>query len=128
MFWEPGVPADSEFDIVWMGGAGDPYPGGAVFGRRRESAWGRSPGDDDLNFRTYVDSPTTKAECRTGGWQTFVAFSSHHDCTVFVRQRARQACIFERVAHGVAAFRTKYGIGPQDQLAMWACVHERTGF
>jgi hypothetical protein len=76
---------------------------------------------------TVTDALATKAQCRRGGWITF-GFSSHAACNAFVLERARQACIFERVAHGVTAFRAKYGIGPQQQLAMWACVHRRIGF
>jgi hypothetical protein len=76
---------------------------------------------------TVTDALATKAQCRRGGWITF-GFSSHAACNAFVLERARQACIFERVAHGIVAFRDKYGIGPQHQLAMWACVHGRIGF
>jgi hypothetical protein len=72
--------------------------------------------------------PTRKAQCRNGGWRAFGVFSNQGDCISFVRHQARQACIFERVAHGVAAFRAKYGIGPQHRLAMRACVHGRIGF
>jgi hypothetical protein len=45
----------------------------------------------------------------------------------FVIHKASQACIFERVAHGWAAFRVKYGIGPGHHLAMWSCIHRRIG-
>ena len=40
-----------------------------------------------------------------------------------VREQARKACTFEKVAHGTAFFRTKYG-----QPAMFNCVHARIGF
>jgi len=39
-----------------------------------------------------------------------------------VRHRARQACIFELVAHGRAAFRAKYGSGVPKRHAMRNCV------
>lgn len=50
-----------------------------------------------------------------------------HDARL-THHQARQACIFERLAHGRPAFRAKYGIGPRHQLAMWSCVHGRIGF
>jgi hypothetical protein len=39
-----------------------------------------------------------------------------------VRWQARQRCIFERVAHGVAAFRARYGTGTPKRHAMRHCV------
>ena len=42
------------------------------------------------------------------------------------RHLARQACIFERVAHGVRAFRAKYGRGSLQRRAMRRCVRART--
>jgi hypothetical protein len=72
-------------------------------------------------------SPTTRAQCKNGGWRTYGVFDNQGDCVSFVRHQARQACIFEKVAHGTPAFRAKYGIGPQQQLAMWSCIHRRIG-
>jgi hypothetical protein len=93
------------------------------------------PGDDgdtvtsgELNVHDAPPLPTRLAQCRHGGWRAFGVFRSQGDCVRSVRHRARQACIFERVAHGVVAFRAKYGIGPRHRLAMWACVHGRIGF
>jgi hypothetical protein len=71
---------------------------------------------------------TTRAQCRQGGWQKYGIFANQHECVVYVREQARKACYFELVAHGRPAFRAKYGIGPQRVLAMWSCVHRRTGF
>lgn len=71
---------------------------------------------------------TTKAQCRNGGWQSYGIFANQRECIEYVREQARKACYFELVAHGRPAFRTKYGIGPQKVLAMWSCVHRRTGF
>jgi hypothetical protein len=76
---------------------------------------------------TVTDALSTKAQCRNGGWLTY-GFGNQGQCVSFVRHQARQACLFERVAHGIVAFRAKYGIGPQHQLATWACVHGRIGF
>jgi hypothetical protein len=87
----------------------------------------------DAAFQSDLESPvqqlpTTRAQCKNGGWRDYGLFKSQGDCVSFVRHQARQACTFERAAHGVVAFRAKYGIGPQHQLAMWACVHGRIGF
>jgi hypothetical protein len=93
-----------------------------------------TPSDSGVNHSgdiTVIDAPplpVTKDQCKNGGWRTYGVFENQGDCVSFVRHQAHQACIFERVAHGVAAFRVKYGIGPQQQLAMWACVHRRIGF
>jgi hypothetical protein len=71
---------------------------------------------------------TTKAQCRQGGWQTYGIFANQRECFAYVKKQARKACYFELVAHGRPAFKAKYGIGPQRVLAMWSCVHRRTGF
>jgi hypothetical protein len=71
--------------------------------------------------------PKTLEACRNGGHTQF-GFATQSKCTAFARARAREACTFEKVAHGTAAFRAKYGIGPDQQLAMWNCVHTRIGF
>jgi hypothetical protein len=71
---------------------------------------------------------TTKAQCRQGGWQQYGIFANQRECMAYVKEQARKACYFELVAHGRPAFRAKYGIGPQRVLAMWSCVHRRTGF
>ncbi|HEX3277410.1 MAG TPA: hypothetical protein VHR40_02740 [Thermoleophilaceae bacterium] len=71
--------------------------------------------------------PTTFAQCRLGGWVKF-GFDSHAACSAYVHQRARDACIFERVAHGIVAFRAKYGLGPDQDHAMRHCVRLRTGW
>ena len=71
--------------------------------------------------------PTSYAQCRSGGWRTFGAFTSQADCLAFVHDRARQACIFERVAHGITAFRSKYGLGPNHDHALRRCIRLRAG-
>ena len=81
----------------------------------------------DVTVTDAPPPPTTFSQCRQAGWVKY-GFASRAACIDYVHERARQACIFERVAHGIVAFRAKYGIGPQHQLAMWACVHGRTGF
>ena len=83
--------------------------------------------DGDLVVHDAQALPTSKAQCRNGGWRTYEVFKNQGDCVRFVTHKARQACVFELVAHGLPAFRTKYGIGPQRRFAMWSCIHRRTG-
>jgi len=82
----------------------------------------------DITVTDAPPLPTTKEQCKHGGWRTYGVFTNPGDCVSFVAGEARKACIFELVAHGRPAFRAKYGIGPGDLFAMWACVHGRTGF
>jgi hypothetical protein len=44
-----------------------------------------------------------------------------------VEHQARQACTFERVAHGIVAFRAKYGRPPDGANAMTRCIRRRIG-
>jgi len=81
----------------------------------------------DLAVTDAPPPPTTYAQCRLGGWVRF-GFDSHAACTAYVHERARQACIFERVAHGIVAFRAKYGFAPDQNHAMRHCVRLYTGF
>jgi hypothetical protein len=71
--------------------------------------------------------PTTYAQCRQARWVQY-GFASHIACIRYVHEHARQACIFERVAHGIVAFRSKYGLGPAHDHAMRHCVRLRTGY
>jgi hypothetical protein len=71
--------------------------------------------------------PATYAECRQAGWVKY-GYASHAQCIGAVHDFARQKCIFERVAHGIAAFRTKYGFAPDQSHAMRHCVRLYTGF
>jgi hypothetical protein len=72
--------------------------------------------------------PTAKDQCRNDGWKTYGVFKNQGDCVSFVRHQARQACIFERVAHGIVAFRAKYGLAPDQNHAMRHCVRLYTGW
>jgi hypothetical protein len=71
--------------------------------------------------------PRTYTECRQAGWVKY-GFASHAACIEYVHEWARKACIFERVAHGITAFRAKYGLGPNHDHAMRHCVRLYTGF
>jgi hypothetical protein len=75
---------------------------------------------------TDAPPPRRFAQCRHGGWLRY-GFASKAACIASVHALARQACIFERVARGIVAFRAKYGLGPNHVHAMRRCVRTRTG-
>lgn len=81
----------------------------------------------DVTVSDAPPPPTTYAQCRQAGWVRY-GFESHAACTAYVHERARQKCIFERVAHGVVAFRAKYGLAPNQHHAMRHCVRLYTGW
>jgi len=83
-----------------------------------------SPGDV-----TVVDAPgpTLYSDCRMAGWVAY-GFASHAQCIESAHALARRKCIFERAAHGLGAFRLKYGLGPNHDHAMRRCVRLYTGF
>jgi hypothetical protein len=81
----------------------------------------------DLVVVDALPPPTTYTQCRQAGWVKY-GFAGHADCIDYVHDQARQKCIFERVAHGIAAFRAKYGLGPTHDHAMRHCVRLYTGF
>jgi hypothetical protein len=71
--------------------------------------------------------PSTYAQCRLGGWIKY-GYGTHAECITAVHEWARMKCIFERVAHGIVAFRAKYGFAPDQNHAMRHCVRLYTGF
>ena len=81
----------------------------------------------DVTVSDAPPPPTTFNQCRQAGWVKY-GFDSHAACISYVHELARQKCIFERVAHGIAAFRQKYGLGPDQDHAMRHCVRLYTGF
>jgi hypothetical protein len=81
----------------------------------------------DLTVHDAPALPTRTDQCRNGGWRTFGVFVNQGDCIRSVRHRARQACLFERAAYGVPAFRAKYGRGSSQAHAMRRCIRRRTG-
>jgi DNA-binding beta-propeller fold protein YncE len=58
--------------------------------------------------RPLVGGPTTKQQCRDGGWRGF-AFKNQRQCIRFVKNRAGKSCRIERVQIGRSAFRERYG-------------------
>jgi hypothetical protein len=104
-----------------------PFPGPTDCSSFPAGSPGLSNEQGDLVVTDAPPLPTSKDQCKNGGWQSYGVFKNQGDCVSFVRHQARQACIFERVAHGVAAFRAKYGRGPHQRHAMRRCVRQRTG-
>jgi hypothetical protein len=72
----------------------------------------------------YLFPPKTRTQCRKGGWRHW-AFKNEGRCIAYVVQQARLACVSERAA-GAAAFRAKYGTGPQRRHALRNCVRKTT--
>ena len=71
------------------------------------------------------DLPTTRAECKNGGWRNFgTMFKNQGQCVGFVMKQARQKCLTERAKIGLLAFRDKYGLGPYHVRAMRRCVNQ----
>jgi hypothetical protein len=68
--------------------------------------------------------PTSKDQCKNGGWAQF-GFDNRRQCIRSVRQQARQECIFIRAADGRPAFRAHYGSGIHKRHAMRRCIRER---
>jgi len=89
------------------------------------AAPGSVTGASNSGDLTVVDAeplPASTDQCKNGGWRNFPGFKNQGQCIRFVRHKARQKCIFERAAHGRAAFITKYGQGPHKRRAMRSCV------
>ena len=84
-------------------------------------------GDDIVVTDAKPLTPTTKEQCKKGGWRSFGIFKNQGDCVGFVTHQAHQACIFERVAHGIVAFRAKYGRPRDSDYAMRRCIRLRIG-
>src|SRR5262249_45606675 len=55
--------------------------------------------------------PTSRNQCRHGGWRNFPQFKNRGQCVAFVERAAIATCLTERAQTGRAAFRNKYGVG-----------------
>jgi hypothetical protein len=69
--------------------------------------------------------PTSKGQCKHGGWRNYPQFKNQGQCVRFVRHQGRQACRDERAAIGRAAFRAKYGKGPHERHAVHRCIRQK---
>lgn len=79
---------------------------------------------------TVIDAPsapTSKAQCKNGGWRDFPQFKNQGQCVAFVRRQARKGCLAERAKIGRVAFRDKYGKGPDHRDALRRCVTSAGG-
>ena len=79
----------------------------------------------DITVTDTQPLPSSKDQCKNGGWKTYGAFKNQGDCVSFVVHQAIKACVFEREAIGRGAFREKYGIGRFDLFSMLRCIHRR---
>lgn len=74
--------------------------------------------------------PLGPEACSTSSGATALPVTSGdiavHDARL-TRDQARQACVFERVAHGRPAFRAKYGTPRFHLLAMRRCIRRAIG-
>ena len=71
--------------------------------------------------------PTSTNQCKNGGWSAYGVFENQGDCVSFVRQQARQQCVVHRATrHGRPAFRTFFGAGVEERLAMRRCIEARS--
>jgi hypothetical protein len=92
----PPVVAGTQYAIVaytgganlynWVGSSVDAYPAGAHFvSRASPPATWSGPFDSDRTFKTYVlVPPTTKGQCKKGGWRDFEVFKNQGDCVSWV--------------------------------------------
>jgi hypothetical protein len=92
-------------------------------------------GQDNVRGQLLFDAPPTVCPTNTvvyrpgpDGDTVTQGELTVNDALPLSRHRARQACIFERVAHGITVFRAKYGLGPSHDHAMRHCVRLYTGF
>jgi hypothetical protein len=78
----------------------------------------------DLAVTDAQPLPTSKDQCKHGGWAQF-GFNNRKQCIRSVRQQARRECIFIRAANGRPAFRAQYGSGIHKRHAMRNCIRDR---
>jgi hypothetical protein len=73
----------------WGTALANPYAAGEALDGLNEAVW-FSPGDGlDRTFKTYVTPtlPSSKQQCKDGGWLNFPQFKNEGDCVSFVVAR-----------------------------------------
>jgi hypothetical protein len=85
---------------------------------------GSALGTGDIVVVDAPALPTSKDQCKNGGWGQF-GFNNRKQCIRSVRQQARRECIYIRAANGRPAFRAQYGSGSHKRHAMRRCIRER---
>ncbi len=73
---------------------------------------------------SYKLLPTSKAQCKHGGWRDYPQFKNQGQCVAFVVKQARQTCLAERAKIGLLAFGNKYGLGRYHVLALLRCINQ----
>src|SRR5205814_10339282 len=71
---------DLFWEIPFLGG--DVYAGGQQYARMFLPNETFVAGSGDFAFKTYVTTlvPTTKSQCKTGGWRNFSLFKNQGQC------------------------------------------------
>ncbi len=87
-----------------------------------DTAHNTSSGTASVTVKPRV--PTSRAQCKHGGWRNYPQFKNQGQCVAFVVTQARQTCLAERAKIGLLAFRHKYGLGRYHVLAMRRCVNQ----
>jgi hypothetical protein len=138
---EDGSPSDVLSFQLSQAGVGDVNAARGGFFTLGGSGGGRSwVGGNQAIYRDYIFSgatdpgklvvtcavPTLKAQCKAGGWSRY-GFRDRFDCVEYLEHEAHNACLFEKVAGGVAAFRAKYGRPSDRTNAMTRCIRRRIG-
>jgi hypothetical protein len=83
--------------MLALGPAGDPYPAGlGLFSTNAGATWTPHTtfGRTDFAFQTYVaPGPTSKAQCKKGGWKRFTnpSFKNQGQCVKFVNHQGKAA-------------------------------------
>jgi hypothetical protein len=69
----------------WDGGTANPYPRGDACAGDGGTSWFCYTDLFDSHFKTYLaPSPTSKDQCKNGGWRDFGVFENQGDCVSFV--------------------------------------------
>jgi hypothetical protein len=71
--------------------------------------------------------PTSKDQCKGGGWRNFPQFKNQGQCVEFVEHAALATCLAERIQIGREAFRVKYGEGRRHRHARLRCLELHGG-
>jgi hypothetical protein len=84
-------PGPGQSQGIWYGAGGDPYTRGMLFLSFIDGvSWWTVGGD--VHFQTYVTPlPTSKDQCKNGGWTAFPQFKNQGDCVSFVASGGRNS-------------------------------------
>ena len=84
---------------AWNGATGDRYPGGdECYSFDDGLAWACYADEGfDLRFQTYLlpPTPTSKDQCKNGGWRNFPQFQNQLQCNLFVDRTCGERGRFE---------------------------------